>query len=608
MLLQVVLLHGWVLLCAAIEEDAARSIENDNCTRYMLAHQGRNYLPSIKSQFYAHNGTKERPPCPPWYYWSAGSCQKGRIVLKAVTFQGKTGQPWLQKFYCMTTSKNATNKTDVLGGCLISIFGQSFSRSSSPLPCNISQLNGYMCGGLNREGQLCGRCVEGFAPPVYSYSLRCVNCTDYHLNWLKYIGVAFGPLTLFCLFICFFHISATSPYLHGFVFFCEIITSHTFVRLLVNSNSFNRSVNSKTQIILLKIYLGLVSVWNLDFFNEVYEPFCLTPNMTVVQVLALNYLIGLYPLFFVLVVFILVKMYSKGVTLLVKIWRPFTAVLRPFLRNLDIQTSLVESFATLYFLSAMKIQSVSIDLLTPTALHFANGTKSKTFYLYLAGDVEYFGKHHLPYALFAIFFLTFFTLIPALLLFLYPCRVFQEFLNSIRCNFITLRTFMDVFQGNYKDGTNKTKDLRFFSGFFFSARFINVAAFLLLNSSYFWMFSAATTTMLSCSIAVFRPQKAFIHYLLDLVILMILSLIMFFVIGLTLQRPNTVSRKIDFAFRILALSLPIFYIILLLCYWVLVKRNFCQTLARCLGWKCGRYSLRNILKYRSLQQRMYNFL
>ena len=153
---------------------------------------------------------------------------------------------------------------------------------------------------------------------------------------------------------------------------------------------------------------------------------------------------------------------------------------------------------------------------------------------------------------------------------------------------------MDVFQGNYKDGTNKTKDLRFFSGIFFSARFINVAGFLLMNSSYFWMLSAATITMLGFSIAVFRPQKTFIHYLLDLVAIMILSFVMFFAIGFTLQHPNTVSKKIDFTFRILVLILPILYIILLLCYWVLVKRNVCQTLARCLGWKCGRYSLRNI--------------
>ena len=605
MLLSVLLLHWCFLVGKAVDEGASRAIENDNCTRYLLQiPKDRNYLTSSRHDFnVVQTGTKERSPCPPWYHWSEGNCTKGRNVLKAVTFQRKTGQPWLEKFYCMTTDENETNK---IGGCLTSFFHQSFSRSSTPLPCNISKLNEYMCGGLNREGQLCGRCVKGFAPPVYSYSLRCVNCTDYHLNWLKYIGVAFGPLTLFCLLICLFHISATSPYLHGFVFACEMISSHTFVRLIVNSNDFNPSVNGKSLILLSNLYQGLVSIWNLDFFSEAYEPFCLNPHMTIVEALALNYLIGLYPLLLVIVVFLLVKMYSKGVTLLVKLWRPFTAVLRPFLRSLHIQTSLIESFATLYFLSAMKIQSVSIDLLTPTTLYFVNGTISDTYYLYLAGDVDYFGKRHLPYAVLALLLLTFFTLFPVLLLFLYPCRFFQQFLNSIRCNFVTLRTFMDVFQGNYKDGTNNTRDLRFFSGMFFCARFIIVAGFLLLNSSLFWMIFAATITTLGFSIAVFRPQKTFIHYVLDLLVLMMLSLVVFFIIGLTLQDTNSISRKINNAFRIIALSLPILYIILLMGYWVCVRNKFLRHLQKYLGQKCSRCFQRFSSKQRSSS--MYNII
>ena len=111
-----------------------------------------------------------------------------------------------------------SNVTDIIGSCLF-LFNVLLLGSYYPLPCDISILNKYMCAGLNKEGQLCGRCVKNFAPPVFSYTLSCVNCTDYQLNWLKYMGVAFGPLTLFCLLICVLHISATSPYLYGFIFY-----------------------------------------------------------------------------------------------------------------------------------------------------------------------------------------------------------------------------------------------------------------------------------------------------------------------------------------------------------------------------------------------------
>ena len=114
----------------------------------------------------------------------------------------------------MTTSdENTANRSDVIGGCLFSYI-HNLESIYYPLPCNILKLNNYTCAGLNREGQLCGRCMKGFAPSVYSYVLNCVKCTDYHINWLKYIGVAIGPLTIFCILIYTLHISATSAYLH----------------------------------------------------------------------------------------------------------------------------------------------------------------------------------------------------------------------------------------------------------------------------------------------------------------------------------------------------------------------------------------------------------
>ena len=120
------------------------------------------------------------------------------------------------------------------------------------LPCNISDLNDFMCASTNREGQLCGRCRNGFAPPVYSYSLTCVNCTDYSLNWLKYLAVAFGPLTVFSVIISVFHISPSSPYLHGFIFTANIMCSPNIIRMVV--------------------FFSLFGIWNLDFFRTVYKP------------------------------------------------------------------------------------------------------------------------------------------------------------------------------------------------------------------------------------------------------------------------------------------------------------------------------------------------
>ena len=303
--------------------------------------------------------------------------------------------------------------------------------------------------------------------------------------------MAFGPLTLFCLLICVLHISATSPYLHGFIFYCQIIT---VVRMAANTNGYKEAIASSR--IGAQVYVSLLSIWNLDIFRAFYQPFCIHPDMTIVQALALDYIIALYPLILILITFMLVSLHSRNNVIIVTLWGPFKNILRPFFHHLNIETSLIESFATLYLLSVMKIQSVTLDLLSPTTLYHVDGRINDKLYLYLAGDVEYFGTEHLPYAVLALVLFTIFVLFPTLLLFLYPCSFFQHFLNVIHCNFHGLRTFMDVYQGHYKDGTDNNRDYRFFSGIFFVTRLVLLASFILLNSLYSFLIFGTIITIL----------------------------------------------------------------------------------------------------------------
>ena len=266
------------------------------------------------------------------------------------------------------------------------------------------------------------------------------------------------------------------------VLLSDFLITNSFLRLVLNTDTYLSDVYSEATNSFINVFLSIIGIWNLYLFITAYKPFCLHPDMTVVQALAINYFIALYPLVLLLVTYFVMKLYSKNVRLIVILWKPFRAFLRPCVKNLNIKSSLIESFATLYFLSTMKIQSVSVDLLAPTAVHHANGAESERLYLYLAGDVEYFSGNHLLYGLLALFLLLTFALVPTLLLLLYPCHFCQRFLNKINCNSVVLRTFIDVFRGNYKDGTNGTKDYRFFSGIFFCTRFFIVGGFLVLNS------------------------------------------------------------------------------------------------------------------------------
>ena len=46
------------------------------------------------------------------------------------------------------------------------------------LPRNLSQLNDYMCGPMNRKGLVCSECADGFGPAVTSFQYKCANCSE----------------------------------------------------------------------------------------------------------------------------------------------------------------------------------------------------------------------------------------------------------------------------------------------------------------------------------------------------------------------------------------------------------------------------------------------
>lgn len=153
--------------------------------------------------------------CPPWFVVHSSSrnstCECSNTSKDIVRCNESLQESSILDCYCMTYSKSTGT---VMGACLYGCI-QLRSKYADPLytllPHTIEELNNATCGRLNRDGQLCGRCKEGYYPPVYSLDVRCMKCSSSKYAWMKYIGVAFVPLTVFFLFVMYFQISATSP-------------------------------------------------------------------------------------------------------------------------------------------------------------------------------------------------------------------------------------------------------------------------------------------------------------------------------------------------------------------------------------------------------------
>ena len=153
-------------------------------------------------------------------------------------------------------------------------------RLDGTLPKNISELNGdyKTCGDWHRKGQLCGQCKDNYSLPVYSYYLGCVQCKDYKYGWIKFIAVAFLPLTIFYIVVITLRISATSSALNGYVFVSQLLANPALIRVLYTSNLVNNGYISVTYAgqFLVQLIIAMYSIWNLDFFVAFMNQFAFT--------------------------------------------------------------------------------------------------------------------------------------------------------------------------------------------------------------------------------------------------------------------------------------------------------------------------------------------
>ena len=437
--------------------------------------------------------------CPTWFVPQSnhtGDCKCGAPSLAVVKCDEHSNQSMVRLGSCLTYS----NSTDVqvVGGCPYNSHKADFQELYVKLPQNISHLNEFMCGGMDRAGILCSRCKHGLGIPVFSYTLHCLPCLESLGGWVLYIFLAVFPTTIFFLIVIIFKIRVTSAPMNAFIFSCQVIS------VLANAQLFNASPFVQVIIILLSTIYGF---WNLDFFRFVIPSFCVSRHLPPIQVLALEYIVAFYPLLLIVITYICVEMYARDCRLIVWLWRPFSRCFAFVLRGRELNFSLVHAFSSFLLLSYSKILIVSFQLLAATNIYDPKGQRIGPTMVYYDASIGYFGSTHLPFALLAIFVLCVFVVLPALVLLLYPTRIFQRSLGCCRVRWLALHAFADTFNGYYKNGTEGTRDYRYFAGLYLMFRILPLLLVLESIQWFVWMQVIVSCAIVSLLFALLRPYK-----------------------------------------------------------------------------------------------------
>ena len=310
--------------------------------------------------------------------------------------------------------------------------------------------------------------------------------------------------------------------------------------------------------------------------------------------MALDLAVGIYPLLLMIMSLLLIRLYDSNFKPLVIVWKPFRRIFSLFRRNWEIRTSLIDAFATFFLLSSMKFVSVSYDLLTPVKVYQLNSTGHLThsWRLYYDATVPYFGERHLPYAILAIAMLTLFVLLPTLLLILYPFCWFQKFLNLFPFRWYILHTFMDTFQGCYKDGTEPgTRDCRWFASVYFIVRLSAATLAAITLNVVFFHFTSMLLALLAILFITIQPFKSNIAHYSYINAMFISLLALFYVSLLGYQAAQLKQPRLVLPFLIvgaLTTVLTLLYISAIIIKWMYSQRKFGKLfIKRIYAWRHG---------------------
>ena len=499
-----------------------------------------------------------------------GECECGYSFNDVVSCDEETKEVRVLDCYCVTFD-STSNKT-VVGECFVNC--QNVSKSYydymyHPVPRDLvgGDDNNSVCGYLHRKGTLCGQCMQNYYRAAYSYTFHCIYCEE--SQWPLYIVVAYVPLTFFIIFILVFRVSVVSPKLYGTISLLQTFASPLNVRVVQEATTHVGSVYIVTQV-----FLAAMSIWNLDFFRNFMPDICLCINS--LQLLALDYLIAVYPMIVTVVAFFILQLHYHGFGPVLLICRPFQRMFARFRQGWDLHTSLIDAFITFFILSTTKIFHVSISILLYVQLYDAEGS-NLGYYWYEDASIKFFNSVHKPYAILAISVLLLFIILPIALLVGYQFSCCRICLSKTRIKGRVLEEFMHSFNKYYKDGSGGTRDCRWFAAFYIVTRLCMYLLLFFPVTSLFYNFALVYSLLCALFVLVVEPYRDEYkwHNYLEPCVVLSLTLTLTAIAGVNTSSVHSMGYvKPLLMFAALVALLPIVYLCGVTVWWIYKRTPF----------------------------------
>ena len=407
--------------------------------------------------------------CPTGFYYNNSTskceCDEFLVDFNFIQCNQLHKRAYIRNGACFMSATNSNAYS--VGWCPMTLgnWENITNRLYSELPSDPDMLNATMCGPYNREGYLCGKCIDGYGLPVYSQDLKCVNCSKFStgVSIVIYIIIQFVPIILFFVCAVVFHLNVTSGPLLGYFIFCQTYYLSDFDRQGILYFISNHATEYTK--ILFKISQTLSELWSLLFFKSLIPPFCISEKLSSVHVQLLTVVPAIYVVVLVITIWVLMDLHARNYKVIHLLWKPFSL----FFKHLKIEvfgSNIIYAFATFTFLSSTTLV-LNVGTLTLYSRFYINSNITNTYtkVLYIDPSVVYYNHEHILYLVIAVVPCIFLVIIPALLLCVYPTRIYRRLSQLISTRKqLAITAFAEALHNCFKDGLNGTRDYRALAG------------------------------------------------------------------------------------------------------------------------------------------------
>ena len=516
----------------------------------------------------------ELQECPPGFVLSKQEssyrckCFRNRTFSGTLECDPEQFESHLSSGYWMGYLNENENNTQQ--NLVVSFCPPGFCASdSNTIPVsNATSRKKFLC--FNREDILCSKCIAEYGPAVNSDELECVVCKEEDLGKeiAKYIFTVYAPLLILFSLMIIFGVRLTTGPANAFIFYSQVISSNFDIDADGHIKHFSKD-HFKALKRAYKVPYGIL---NLEFIENLLNPFCISSKLNALDVFQLDYLVALTPLAMIIIVLVCFKLKRCCVRVAPT---QVTTTARSFWARQKSGEYLLDAFAAFVLLSYTKFGLISAFIIKRNPVFNATGELIEPDLIYFAGHYNMADKLYLVRYFFPACFVLIVIALPPLFLLGYPVILLEKCLMRFHRLWKyypvdKVHILLDIFQSCYKD------DRRFFAGLYFLIRYaFNIVYILAIDWYQKFMVQQIVCTVLVLLVAICWPYKKEMQFLnyVDLLIfgnLTIINAISFYVYY-RLHGITTYTHKPSFSFKIqyVLVFLPLVYMIFY-CGWKLI--------------------------------------